>query len=1388
MAAVGNVYYTFVPQKLSSGNVTDYTKTGDQTVDEMTWNVPGNWYATGALRIGGKSITDVDRVITGKTAMGDAIAQIVITHTGVTSDNLKLNSITVTAASDDAFTQDVESKTVVANTDFTYAKNTEGTITITPTSGKWAKNAYYKIAFNVTNSNGSNYAFVLNKIEFYSYAEGGATPATKTIYCKNVQSWWTQDGAAVGVHYWGGATSTTWPGVRMDSVPGEAGTWKYDVPTDITGIMFVRVNGSGDIADWGAKTANLTLPTDEKNLYTITSENPVWGDPGVTGEWSVYGSVTPVDPPTPVDSMTVYFVNTLDWANVNAFVWPAEGNAYKAWPGEAAKKETEKINEKDVYAYTFPASFVNVIFNNGTAQTADLKWVAAKPYFVPGKANDQGKYEGTWYAKSEIPVPATPTLANGYYLVGDKYNWTPAAERLFAENAGAAGEYVLAAVTLAAGDSLKVVKVENDAIATWYPGGDNYVVDADHAGVKDIYFRPDGQGGSDWYSGTIYIVKNPAPVENGIWKVTSETAVAANTVYVDNNLLKLNSVYATTLKENARTIAGEEFTHAIQVRVDAWPTTENVNGTEKAGSTPLILTAKEDIEVLLYYNRQTTSSETGAAEENDNKDVWVFDHTAITTPITGEFTVVGTQDDKKYVNATKKLTLTKGHTYTIAAKGTTLQLHGVKYGVPAPAPADPTVAVKGSMNAWGDSIPFELAQDKKSATLTVPNIKKGNYEFKMIINGEWRSNGYTYHRGFTGAAGITGNNDANMVLQLDADGQYTFTWTFANDSLGIIFPEKPANVLENGYYLVGTQINNWTPVAKYLFGVNPDNAQEYKLTATLTEGDSIKVVKVVDDAITTWYPEGDNYVVDAAHAGENKDIYFSPDYKQDWAEFGGYFWTGSNETPVVKYCEKPAGHLGDPNFGDANGRILLTIAKGTGNNVVVKIKNNNAAGNTKTGLNYLWVNAANSTGVVRYGNGTHTEADVEEVSVEVVFNEPQESYNFINIHWAYSGWEGEWAIDGLQVTAAELCDGTTPQPATKFYITGDGETFGNWNPAAIAVTEDSYTFQNLAAGNYKMKVTVDGTWNTAKGYDDLTVKAEGLSKDNDGNICFTLAETGNVTVTYTAEVFKLEGNFYVKPAGETKAIKLVPGVWNVDGAKFAAVTWKAGETMESSAAVISDWFVGTDTVVGQIPVDADSIAFARFAAGAAVPSLNMSDIWNHSDKLAIDPSLIYTITEWGKDYSPGYWGEAPQPVEAEWFLAGDMTDWQNGKISFKNGDIKVTLADAGRTYAFKIVKVEGENMSWYGNNGTMTREYNQDWVFDSNEQENGKLTADVAGEYTFKMVVDGIGTPHVSVTYPELTGLQLINADNVAVKAMINGQIVIIRGEHIFTTTGQMIK
>lgn len=92
----------------------------------------------------------------------------------------------------------------------------------------------------------------------------------------------------------------------------------------------------------------------------------------------------------------------------------------------------------------------------------------------------------------------------------------------------------------------------------------------------------------------------------------------------------------------------------------------------------------------------------------------------------------------------------------------------------------------------------------------------------------------------------------------------------------------------------------------------------------------------------------------------------------------------------------------------------------------------------------------------------------------------------------------------------------------KFYIIGTN----GWDlENAIRSDEDSYVL-HLDAGYYEIKVLVDGTWATSKGYDDLTEVAAGLSKNQEyGNICFTLAEAGDVKITYTATVFKLEGNF-----------------------------------------------------------------------------------------------------------------------------------------------------------------------------------------------------------------------------------------------------------------------
>jgi len=122
-----------------------------------------------------------------------------------------------------------------------------------------------------------------------------ANAETKTLYCKMTQSWWTTDGAAIGVYAYNSDEdkNAVWPGVRMTPVSGETGLWSADVDTKYAHLIFVRVNPTGDIADWGAKTGDLAFPTGENNLYTITSETAVWGDPGCTGVWSKLGGPTP---------------------------------------------------------------------------------------------------------------------------------------------------------------------------------------------------------------------------------------------------------------------------------------------------------------------------------------------------------------------------------------------------------------------------------------------------------------------------------------------------------------------------------------------------------------------------------------------------------------------------------------------------------------------------------------------------------------------------------------------------------------------------------------------------------------------------------------------------------------------------------------------------------------------------------------------------------------------------------------------------------------------------------------------------------------------------------------------------------------------------------------
>ena len=286
-----------------------------------------------------------------------------------------------------------------------------------------------------------------------------------TVYCKVTQSWWNvneqEQKAGVGVHYWGGVESTTWPGVRGTEV--QTNIWRFFVPSDSAGLIFTRISATGDVSDWGAKTADLALPTDGKNLYTITSESAVWGDPGVTGEWgNLYTVAThvrgesggeyveegglPKNPTlafgeqsfdgwfddeecseghevTAITQNTEVYAKitktatktyTLDKSRVSTVfesallhAWDSHGN--NGWPGVEIEDDT----------FTVPSDASFLINNGDGEQTEDvtLSAVANDELRILNEKDDSGHYKTLWKSDADEPEE------DGYYIVGELNDW-----------------------------------------------------------------------------------------------------------------------------------------------------------------------------------------------------------------------------------------------------------------------------------------------------------------------------------------------------------------------------------------------------------------------------------------------------------------------------------------------------------------------------------------------------------------------------------------------------------------------------------------------------------------------------------------------------------------------------------------------------------------------------------------------------------------------------------------------------------------------------------------------------------------------------------------------------------------------------------------------------
>ena len=321
MAATGawaeeQVVYTLDGTQTASNN--NYATAGVVNQGGITWKVTGN-VSMNPWRIGGKSISGVDRSIWSESSLDETVTKVTLEFG--TASSITVNSITMMVAGDVDFNNVIDSKPV------TFSAN--NTVDVTPTEGKEWKNAYYRFVFNVTVSGSSNKYFQLKSIKFYNdpdaQQQGGSTEpvaGTFTVSLKegtvDAGNWSIEpkeglsEGDQVTIQY-NGRLKVKGVKATSDAAPAEQavttatpltmeclsdGTIVVDMGSGTlsTGMQYA-VNGSTKTTITTTTTIEGLTTGDKVQFYGVGTSTQAYGDSpvvkiaGGTAQVKVYGNI-----------------------------------------------------------------------------------------------------------------------------------------------------------------------------------------------------------------------------------------------------------------------------------------------------------------------------------------------------------------------------------------------------------------------------------------------------------------------------------------------------------------------------------------------------------------------------------------------------------------------------------------------------------------------------------------------------------------------------------------------------------------------------------------------------------------------------------------------------------------------------------------------------------------------------------------------------------------------------------------------------------------------------------------------------------------------------------------------------------------------------------------
>jgi len=179
----------------------------------------------------------------------------------------------------------------------------------------------------------------------------------------------------------------------------------------------------------------------------------------------------------------------------------------------------------------------------------------------------------------------------------------------------------------------------------------------------------------------------------------------------------------------------------------------------------------------------------------------------------------------------------------------------------------PTVNMHANFTgSWADTEDFVKAANDETASLTL-NLAYGSYEFGVNVDGSWTANGAAFTRANPAHEVVSG--EGNLTLDVDQAGSYTFTWTYATNTLSVTYP----TLVPAKFYVTGD--------TALVVAAGADRMQAWKAHAVKVEDDSFTIhdlaagnytLKVVtaEDAwlgysdLTPAYKQPELYFTDAA--------------------------------------------------------------------------------------------------------------------------------------------------------------------------------------------------------------------------------------------------------------------------------------------------------------------------------------------------------------------------------------------------------------------------------------------------------------------------------------------------------------------------------------------